>query len=305
MKQKQMLAIRTLDYFRRLEVRKFSPFVRLDSSSLSRNKDGSKLSRRSKNNSRNRAMFTHKLALVDCSMSFLDIAQAALSCDMLTDALLYVELHMKTGVRNNESGTGQCSIEDLYNIPNHIEALFEVYTKLRDIDGTTMSVFHGLALQRFPQFAIKSRAVLTWKPLKRVDNGEFLKSRYFTNLTTTRFEENVAIAQTSWENVLQRIHNNGGSIQYTAWRHHRDKIKHLLAVTPLTNIDTSLGELQSVYILNKMRWISTAASGDNNGRNNDLHRLHDIKGILNIWGTTLVKKSRDWHSFSGNIFAFR
>ena len=79
MKQKQMLAIRALDYFRRLEVRKFSPFVKLDSSSLSKNTDVSKLSRRSKNNSRNLAMFTHKLALVDCSMSFLDIAYRLLS----------------------------------------------------------------------------------------------------------------------------------------------------------------------------------------------------------------------------------
>ena len=52
---------------------------------------------------------------------------------MLTDALLYVELHMKTGMQNNESGTGQCSIEDLYNIPNHIEALFEVICKAKGI----------------------------------------------------------------------------------------------------------------------------------------------------------------------------
>ena len=73
--------------------------------------------------------------------------------------------------------------------------------------------------------------------------------------------------------------------------------KALVGCYTINNIDTSLGELQSLYILNKMRQISTAASGDNNVRNNDLHRLHDIKGILNIWGTTLVKKSRDWHSF--------
>ena len=215
---------RALDYFRRLEVRKFSPFVKLDRSTFLKNADVSKLSRRSKKTSRNLAMFTHKLALVDCRMSFLDIAYAALSCDMLTDALLYVELHMKTSIQSNENGTKQCSIEDLYNIPNHIKALFQVYAKLRDIDGTTMSVFHGLGPQHLLLVDIKCRVVFTWEVLKYQDNGDFIKSSGFANNTTIFFEENVAVAQTSWENVLQQIHNNGGKIQHTAWLHHRDKI---------------------------------------------------------------------------------
>ena len=55
--------------------------------------------------------------------------------------------------------------------------------------------------------------------------------------------------------------------------------------------------MQSLYILNKMRQIPSAALGDNEVNSNNLDRLHDIKRILNVWGTTLIKKSRDWHSF--------
>ena len=105
-----------------------------------------KISKRKKQLSRNRAAFQHALGLDNCNISFLDIAYAALSCDMLTDALLYVELHMKTTVQNNATANDICSIDDLYNIPKHIKVLHRVYTVLRDIDGNTNGIFHGLGL---------------------------------------------------------------------------------------------------------------------------------------------------------------
>ena len=143
-----MLATQALDYLRRLEARTFSPFV-VHSNIGPGNDDAmnSKLRAKKKTIPRHRKAFQHAFTLKDCNISFLDIAYAALSCDMLAEALLYVEIHMKTAIETNPASSSQCSIDDLYNIPNHIKVLHQVYTKLRDIDGKSNSVFHGLGVE--------------------------------------------------------------------------------------------------------------------------------------------------------------
>ena len=147
---------------------------------------------------------------------------------MLAEALLYVEIHMKTAVETNPASSTQCSIDDLYNIPDHIKVLHQVYTKLRDIDGKSNSVFHGLGVENenmYNNYGVASTA--------RGESGKLM--------------ETVALGQTSWNSVLQSIENSNEKEKNTTIIDYSNKIKHLLRTSSVSDIDICLGVVSMKY----------------------------------------------------------
>ena len=61
----------------------------------------------------------------------------------------------------------------------------------------------------------------------------------------------------------------------------------LLSISSVSDLDLCLGEMQCLYVLDKLSEIS----------NNTDNAMGTIVPILSTWGKSLIKKSRDFHSF--------